>query len=103
MSISENLQHLEESLATFSLKWILSSYSEEELKILDNILQPYQDSFMNYPYRIRERSITFRTEKTILQGIINILKRSLEDMPLLINEFEDERMAFIKWRLTIGK
>ena len=103
MSISETIHPLEESLTTFPLKWMLSSYSEEELKILDNILQPYHDPLMNYPYMIKERSITFYTDKAILQEIKNILKRPLEDMPLLINAYEDERMAFVKWRLTIGK
>jgi hypothetical protein len=48
-------------------------------------------------------SVTFFTGKDMEKEIVNILKRPLEDMPLLINEYEDERMAFVKWRLTIGK
>lgn len=97
------LQRIEEDLTTFPLKWTLSSYTEEELKLLENVYNLHREPYLHYPYVIKVTPITLHMDKSMVEGAMSILRRPLEDMPLLINDFTDERMAFVKWRLMIGR
>jgi len=97
------LQQIEEDLTTFPLKWTLSSYTEYELKLLEDVCTPYWEPYLHYPYTIKVTPITLHMDKSIVEGAMSILKRPLEDIPLLINDFTDARLAFVKWRLMIGR
>jgi hypothetical protein len=103
MSINYTLQHITETLDTFPIKWLLSSYSEEELILLEDACAPYHKPYLSYPYTIEVTPIKIYLDRIMLKGAIGILKRPLEDMPLLINDYTDERMAVVKWRLMIGR
>jgi hypothetical protein len=97
------LQQIEEDLTTFPLKWTLSSYTEDELKILEDVYTPYEEPYLHYPYTIKVIPITLHMDKSTIEDAMSTLKRPLEDMPLLINDFTDARLAFVKWRLMIGR
>jgi len=103
MPIHDTLQHITETLDTFPIKWLLSSYSEEELKLLGDVWNTYWKTYIQYPYTIKVTPITLFMHKHMIEGAVSILKRPLEEIPLLINDYTDERMAFVKWRLMIGR
>jgi hypothetical protein len=103
MSINDTLQDITETLDTFPIKWLLSSYSEEELELLGNTIEPYHIPYLSYPYTIKMTPIEIFLDRYTLEGAVSILKRPLEEIPLLINDYTDERMAVVKWRLMIGR
>jgi len=103
MYINDTIRHITESLDTFPIKWLLSSYSEEDLILLEDACDQYHISYMNYPYTIEVTPIKIYLDSIMLEGAVDILKKPLEDMLLLINDFVDERLAFVKWRLMIGR
>lgn len=103
MYINDTIRHITKSLDTFPIKWLLSSYSEEELKLLEDLLTPRWEPHLSYPYTIKVAQIKIYMDKCTLESAVDILNKPLEDMLLLINDFVDERLAFVKWRLMIGR
>lgn len=87
------------------LSFMLSSYSEQELTILENCCDFYYPIaiWTNDPIVVHVSSIIIFIEVSIKDDIVSILNKPLESMPLLINDYTDIRMAFVKWRLTIAR
>lgn len=70
---------------------------------MEDACDQYHKPYMNYPYTIEVTPIEIFLDRYTLEGAVDILKKPLEEIPLLINEYTDERMAFVKWRLMIGR